>query len=118
MPTTRGRGRGRGRGGGRGGGRGSGGRGRGGRGRGRGRGNAGISRLHEDDAARLEERRIRRQEDLKVSVITRLFTHSGQKKVTSQFFSPLDPLVNVLYKNCCVGSLSNIFHPNMMLSYH
>ena len=29
----------------------------------------------------------------------------------------LDPIVNVSCKNCCVGSLTKIFHPNMRLIY-
>ena len=36
------------------------------------------------------------------------------RKNVTPLFSPLDPIVNVSHKNCCVGSLGKIFHPNRM----
>ena len=44
------------------------------------------------------------------------YTH-WTRKLSPLLFSPLDPIVNGSCKNCCVSSLSKIFHPNMMLIY-
>ena len=46
-----------------------------------------------------------------------LTTHSGHENCRPLLYSPLDPIVNGSCKNCCVGSLSKIFHQNMMLIY-
>ena len=46
-----------------------------------------------------------------------IYTH-WTRKLSPLLFSPLDPIVNGSCKNCCVGSLIKIFHPNMMLIYH
>ena len=43
---------------------------------------------------------------------------TGQKNCRPTIFSPLDPVVNVSCKNCCVGSISQIFHLNMMIIYY
>ena len=44
--------------------------------------------------------------------------HTVDRKTLTLLFSPLDPIVNVSCKNCCVASLSKLFHPNMMLLYY
>ena len=50
------------------------------------------------------------------AMITLQKSHTGQ--TVTILLSPSDPIVNVSCKNCCVGSLSKIFHPNMMLIYY
>ena len=42
------------------------------------------------------------------------YTHWTAKLTLVPFCSSLDPIVNVSCKNCCVCSLSKIFHQNVM----
>ena len=45
------------------------------------------------------------------------YTHRTER-LSPHCFSPLDPIVNVSSKNHYVGSLSYIFHSNMMIIYY
>ena len=54
-----------------------------------------------------------------LSMVSCLATYTQwTRKPSPLLFSPLDPTVNGSCKYCCIGSLSKIFHPNMMLIYY
>ena len=52
-----------------------------------------------------------------LNFVTLTYTH-WTRKLSPLLFSPVDLIVNGSCKNCFVGSLSKIFHPNMMLIYY
>ena len=51
----------------------------------------------------------------KTNIFVAKTIHGVDRKSVAPVFSPLHPTVIVSCKNCCVGSLSKIVYPNMML---